>query len=149
MRLSCRIKILAISFAVFAGACLYSFQHFSGAGGTKSQHQVLVVPIQSGISQESRSSRWPALRNWHLRSHPKCAFCGTSKDLEVHHKKPFHLFPELELEPSNLVTLCTHDHLAWGHLGNYSSYNPDIDQDIEWWRRKIANRPPPIKTPKK
>lgn len=94
-----------------------------------------------------RSGRWPTVRSWHLQEKPTCAVCGGLKKVEVHHIHPFHLHPELELEPDNLITLCEHDddgvncHLFFGHLGNFKSFNTDVEQDAAAWRQKIAARP--------
>ena len=52
----------------------------------------------------ARSGKWPALeRDW-LKVHPACAACGCRDRVSVHHKRPFHLHPELELKPTNLIT---------------------------------------------
>lgn len=92
-----------------------------------------------------RSPRWSSVREHHLYTHPLCAICGSTKNVVVHHKKPFHLYPQLELDPSNLVTLCESDgmncHITFGHLGNFRSYNLFIDDDIKLWSYKILNRP--------
>ncbi len=94
-----------------------------------------------------RSPRWPAARATHLAAHPTCALCGGTAKLEVHHIKPFHLHPELELDPNNLVTLCEANaggvncHLALGHLGNFKSFNVDVIADAATWRAKIQSRP--------
>ncbi len=92
---------------------------------------------------QRRSSEWPKVRKEYLNEHPICECCGGTKKLEVHHKKPFHLFPELELERDNLMTLCTKRgcHLAMGHLYSYRSYNPNIDEDVRIWNEKVKNRP--------
>src|SRR3990167_7286052 len=78
-----------------------------------------------------RSSEWPKTRAKHLKKEPVCAICSKNDELNVHHKKPFHLFPELELEESNLTTLCEapgrEHHLNFGHLGSYQSYNPEVE----------------------
>lgn len=56
---------------------------------------------------------------------------------------PFHEAPELELEPSNLMTLCERKkygincHLLVGHLGDYRRINPDVHGDAETWRTKL------------
>jgi len=83
---------------------------------------------------KTRSKEWNNVRKKHLESNPTCAVCGSFKKVEVHHKKPFHSHPELELEPSNLITLCEGKefssvvcHLTFGHLGNYQDINPDVD----------------------
>lgn len=94
-----------------------------------------------------RSSQWPRVRAEHLKKFPYCAVCGGNKMIEVHHKQPFHLKPELELEPSNLITLCEEGkngiicHRAIGHLGSYQSINVNVDEDSMIWRKKLRNRP--------
>lgn len=76
-----------------------------------------------------RSRLWRRVRTEHLTKNPSCAACGGRRKLEVHHLIPFHLAPELELEPSNLLTLCERKrlgvncHLFFGHLGNYRTLN--------------------------
>jgi 5-methylcytosine-specific restriction endonuclease McrA len=42
----------------------------------------------------------------------KCAHnnCKESKNLSVHHIKPVRQFPDLVLEPSNLITFCRYHH---------------------------------------
>ncbi len=76
-----------------------------------------------------RSSQWPRVRSEYLEKHPRCAACGGTESLEVHHIIPFHIAPDLELEHSNLMTLCRrkkygiHCHLFIGHKGNYRKVN--------------------------
>ena len=78
-----------------------------------------------------------------VADHPNCAVCGGNKKVEVHHKHPFHVHPELELEPSNFITLCENDkdgvncHLLFGHLGNFKSVNLSVEADAENWKNKI------------
>jgi hypothetical protein len=62
-----------------------------------------------------------------------CACCGSTKKLNVHHKKPFHLFPELELDLNNLITLCMDKecHLKIGHGGDFKDYNPNVEEDCK------------------
>lgn len=80
-----------------------------------------------------RSPKWGAVQKLHLKLEPSCACCGSTKQLQVHHKKPFHLFPELELDLNNLITLCMEGdkdcHLNIGHGGNFKDYNPEVAQD--------------------
>lgn len=79
-----------------------------------------------------RSSKWPAVRTAWLLVNPRCALCGGTEDVEVHHVVPFHVDPSRELDPSNLLTLCEESrrlnglncHLFAGHLGNWQQYNP-------------------------
>lgn len=91
-----------------------------------------------------RSSKWPRVRAEHLKLHPYCAVCMGTKDLNVHHMKPFHLHPELELEPTNLITLCDEAgrgcHLLFGHGLNYSAANEYVDTDAALIRLRIQNR---------
>lgn len=86
---------------------------------------------------KTRSPEWDNVRKKHIGLNPTCAVCGSLKKVEVHHKKPFHLHPELELDPCNLISLCEGKefssmicHLHFGHLGNYQDANPDIDSTV-------------------
>jgi 5-methylcytosine-specific restriction protein A len=78
-----------------------------------------------------RSGRWAKVREEHLKENPSCAGCDKREDLVVHHIQPVHLFPHLELEPDNLMTLCHECHFTFGHLGDWKSYNPEIEYDAE------------------
>lgn len=89
-----------------------------------------------------RSPKWPSVRKEHLKSNNKCIACGRDKKLEAHHIKPVHLFPGLELDPSNLVTLCADPcHLLFGHLLNFKSWNSEVLIDSEVYYNKVKNRP--------
>lgn len=94
-----------------------------------------------------RSGHWPSVRKQHLAAHPACEVCGGEDKLEVHHVKPFHLHPNLELDPANLVTLCESNkggancHLLFGHLGNFKSFNARVRIDAAQWFNKLKNRP--------
>jgi hypothetical protein len=52
----------------------------------------------------------------------------------VHHIAPFHLEPDLELEESNLITLCEkpgHDcHFVFGHFHDWYDFNPSVREDV-------------------
>lgn len=87
-----------------------------------------------GKTAAPRSRQWPAVERAHLRAQPACAACGARLHLQVHHIKPFHLFPQLELDPKNLITLCEPPgpgghHLAIGHLGAWKKFNPRVVAD--------------------
>lgn len=90
---------------------------------------------------EPRSPHWSKVRNEHLEKHPVCEVCGVKKPLNVHHIKPFHIYPDLELVDSNLITLCEtpgrNCHFVLGHLMNWSSWNVDIWE----WVKSFKNRP--------
>ena len=93
-----------------------------------------------------RSPHWPAVRAEHLRKNGVCAACGQDDDLNVHHIEPFHFNPALELDPSNLITLCvdgvghTNCHLMIGHGGNYKCANPRVVEDAKRFRAMLKNR---------
>ena len=92
----------------------------------------------------TRSNKWPGVRKKFLEKHADCACCSSKKSLEVHHKKPFHGNPELELDENNLITLCDGSmrcHLLVGHLGDWKSWNTEAQVDADQWLGKIKNRP--------
>lgn len=84
-----------------------------------------------------RSGQWRAFRN-NIVKDGKCAICGSRKNLQAHHKKPFKDFPELELDPDNIVILCENPsrncHFVFGHLFNWSAYNDDIVNTIQYFQ---------------
>lgn len=94
----------------------------------------LILPsiLEAGHKPEQpRSPKWPAVQRKFLAAHPFCFVCGCRTSLNVHHIRPFHLFPEDELLEENLATLgecCPtgNHHLLFGHLGNWQSYNVDV-----------------------
>jgi 5-methylcytosine-specific restriction endonuclease McrA len=94
-----------------------------------------------------RSTHWPTVRKNFLKDHPFCSVCGGTKKLEVHHKIPFHRNPSLELEPTNLITLCENKkdgvncHLLFGHLGDFKSFNENVEEDAKKWNYYIKHRP--------
>jgi hypothetical protein len=92
---------------------------------------------------ERRASEWLKIRKAYLQEFSTCAVCGGGEKLEVHHKIPFQYRPDLELELSNLITLCESKkrgvicHLFFGHLGNYRDFNMKVVEDSEIWRAKL------------
>lgn len=111
------------------------------------------------VQGKERSPKWDKVRDEHIRLNPCCAVCGSRINVQVHHKKPFHLFPELELDPNNLVSLCEgkkpglvrrfllaahmvaedpgNHHLNIGHNGHFKDYNPNVDADIAKYKKII------------
>lgn len=84
------------------------------------------------IKKISRSPGWSKVEKAFLASQPFCAACGGKTRLQIHHKIPFHDNPTLELEPSNLITLCMSSlecHLKIGHSGSFKQYNPNVLAD--------------------
>lgn len=97
---------------------------------------VIILLLSVALFAKDRSVEWSKVRAAYLKDHPQCEVCGISKDLQVHHIKPVSLFPALELDPENLITLCTSKywgincHLLAGHGGNFRWYNRWILTDI-------------------
>jgi 5-methylcytosine-specific restriction endonuclease McrA len=88
----------------------------------------------------TRSRGWSKLRRQFVREHPFCAACGRKKRLQVHHIQDFSEYPELELEFTNLTTLCSRCHLYFGHLLSWKSINPHVISDSTWFSDKVLNR---------
>lgn len=97
----------------------------------------------SYIPASSRSPLWNRVRNSHIKRQGKCQLCGGTDDLEVHHIVPFHIDPDKELDPNNLITLCgsgkggVNCHLFFGHLGNWKKCNTTVVIDCLEWSKKI------------
>jgi len=90
-----------------------------------------------------RSPQWQRVRREHLLREPACVACGhKGRGLQVHHIKPFHLHPQLELDPRNLITLCEvrgrDHHLLLGHLNAWESYNERVRDDAKRFYRRTA-----------
>jgi hypothetical protein len=80
-----------------------------------------------------RSPKWPAVERAFKAEYPLCEVCGSDKNVEIHHRVPFHVDPSKELDFGNLITLCSNSscmsHLTLGHLGSYKQSNPHIRED--------------------
>lgn len=96
-----------------------------------------------------RSPLWTKVRRDHLKKQEKCIVCGLLKPLNVHHKYPFHFVvllgrPDLELDERNLFTLdvdVTEDHhVLVGHLGDYQSYNPWLEETAALCRNLLGSQ---------
>lgn len=104
------------------------------------------LPGVAFAPKRPRSPGWRALRESHLGRHPACLACGRTARLEVHHVRPFHLFPELELEEGNLMTLCEAGpggmscHHLVGHGGNWADYIADPAKYARAMLRMIEGR---------
>ncbi len=101
----------------------------------------VVSKFRHVIVKKKRSNKWDDLQKDFLKKQPVCQVCGTDKKLQVHHKKPFHLFPELELEESNLVTLCMGKrecHLRIGHGSSWRCYVLQIEEYINLLKEDLS-----------
>lgn len=91
------------------------------------------------VTGRPRNPAWDRESRAWLKDHP-CAVTGATECVAVHHIRPVHLFPELEMDPANWIVLRAVDHKDWhfylGHFGNWSNWNPDVAQDAA----RIAHR---------
>lgn len=100
--------------------------------------------LDPGSLGAARSPKWEEFKKEYAKTHlPVCAVCGGTSQLNLHHLKPFHVFPELELDPANVIWLCNakRHHIEIGHLGNFQSINPHGLSDVNLWRDKERNKP--------
>ena len=100
----------------------------------------LEVARRHGVA---RSPEWSRVEKEHLMHEPACVACGyRGQGVQVHHVKPFHLHPALELDPRNLITLCEikgrEHHLLIGHLDEWESYNVHVRDDVRHYHGKSA-----------
>lgn len=90
----------------------------------------------------TRSWQWKDVRKKHLETQNSCQACGREDNLEVHHIVPVHVEPNKELDPNNLITLCGKTcHLIFGHLMDYKSWNPNVEEDSKHYLSKVKERP--------
>lgn len=96
-------------------------------------------------NRHTRSPEWGRVEKEHILREPECQACGhRGAGLQVHHIRPFHLYPHLELDPRNLITLCQVEgrehHLLLGHLDNWESFNEHIRADVKHFYKKKAKQ---------
>ena len=60
--------------------------------------------------------------------------------MELHHICPRHICPDKIFDENNLIPLCRHDHLIFGHLGNWDYWNPHVKEDAEMIYNLIQKR---------
>ena len=93
----------------------------------------------------ARSGGWSTFRKNFITG-KVCAVCARHDKLEVHHIIPFWQDPSQELNPLNCTVLCQglgtrNDHLYFGHLGKWASWNVNVIKDSVEWNNKIKTRP--------
>ncbi len=91
-----------------------------------------------------RSPHWPATEKAFKAKHPTCEACGETRNLQVHHVLPYHKYPELELDESNLITLCEyppHNCHFRAHLYDWKSWDKDIRKHAAETLQAIKERP--------
>ena len=88
--------------------------------------------FRENSKRNTRSAGWRAVEKAYIAKHSTCEACGSTTRLQVHHVHPFHLHPELELNPNNLICLCMDSsdcHLKIGHGDDWKAFNPNVRQD--------------------
>jgi 5-methylcytosine-specific restriction endonuclease McrA len=95
-----------------------------------------LIEWPANIIGTPRSGGWNSLRDRFIEENNECLACGKKDDLECHHILDFANYPELELEWSNLVTLCQRCHLVIGHLNSYHRVNPNVIHDSKLLRSR-------------
>jgi len=78
---------------------------------------------------------WQKCRKNFLRRVGKvCVCCGSKKKIQVHHKLPRHIRPDLAVDQTNLIALCRDCHFHVGHLNSYFTYNAAVSE-VCWFVR--------------
>ena len=112
------------------------------------RHQMADANIQAKLKVQ-RSPKWDEVEKAFRAKNPKCVACGEGEKLNVHHMYPFHYVvlcgrPDLELDPRNLLTLCTREdlehHLLLGHLDDYESYNPQVEDFVKTYKSQTGSQ---------
>lgn len=104
----------------------------------KLQKSVLAAYDWGRSFGSSRSPQWRSVRDAHVARQPACQACGRSRDVDVHHIVPFAQRPDLELEPTNLITLCSSPcHLVHGHMMSWRRWNPSVVEDCKRYHLKL------------
>ena len=91
----------------------------------------------------ARSSKWDQVRDNFILKNDRCAACGGSENLQVHHIIPYHIEASKELDTQNLITLCMGQyncHLHVGHGGSFKYYNPDVVRDCKIFKSSFFKR---------
>lgn len=107
----------------------------------------LVGGTDSARHSHARSPKWPTVRaHWIADGHDSCEACGSRVDLNVHHVIPYAENRLLELDPTNLITLCRDCHFRFGHdpdgpggtlRPDWKKANPNVRSDAENHRKKL------------
>jgi len=83
--------------------------------------------------------KWRKTRNAFYKLNKTCAMCNATKDIQVHHIKPWHLYPEERYSYENLVSLCLPCHFRFGHGRNWKAHNPIVVDMAEIVNNMLTN----------
>lgn len=107
------------------------------AKNKKQDHGAQIAMLHHGLE---RSHHWPTVEKHFKAENPTCAVCGSKKNIQIHHRNPFHYVcslgrPDLEIDKRNLISLCEQTnkdhHLLIGHAGDFHSSNLDVAKDVK------------------
>lgn len=100
-----------------------------------------LIPRTADLFGAPRSSQWRRVRAEHLRNEPVCQACGRDKNLDVHHIIPVAFDSTRELDPENLITLCSDPcHRVFGHFLSYHCYNKDVRAMVLSYKQAFDQR---------
>jgi 5-methylcytosine-specific restriction protein A len=135
--ISDRGRVATVSIFRKAPLCLVDASGYIMTAGAAPPDQVM------GFAQP-RSGRWPTVRKRHLEDFPACAACGVRAPVSVHHVIPFHVDPDRELDPSNLITLCEtvgrSCHFVHGHGLDWRAYMIHVKVDTALMFQRLQDR---------
>lgn len=145
-RIESAAKTIGLAIVV-AFACFFALAvpHFNGWKPPQ-QIDIAVGAATEEHESQPRSPQWPKVRAAWLKEHGECAACGQTDHLNVHHVVPFAVDASKELDPTNLITLCTDGpghmncHLVIGHAGNYRCRNEKVREDAANMRAMLEER---------
>lgn len=166
------LPVLVAIIVIIAGLALWRYMSWRSSRAGRMAHPARGLRVKREIKKridhgamiakkhgKARSTEWPRVEKEHLQRQPACVACGHTEHVQVHHVKPFHLHPQLELEPTNLITLCEapsrDHHLLLGHLDEWESFNEHVHADVKHffqmtadqiradanWLKKVQSRP--------
>lgn len=93
--------------------------------------------VREWLKRFTRDGEWWPTRQLFVEKFNHCECCGTRDDLNVHHIFPVHVYPQLELEPYNLITLCRKHHFQIGHLNDWKKWNPYVWEMAQLYNKGI------------
>lgn len=99
----------------------------------------------------ARSPHWHSIEMAFKKANPHCEGCGSTVNIQVHHRIAFHFVialgrPDLELDFRNLISLCETEkdvvanncHLDIGHLQDFKSFNQHVGDDVKLFHKMTA-----------
>ena len=99
----------------------------------------LIRLVKEDVSKFYNSTAWKRMREQILRrDNFECQHCKkkgkvTTQNLQVHHIKEVKQYPELGLEPSNLITICARCHNLEHDKNGYGNCKKDDPITTEMW----------------